>query len=463
MIRDFSKYTLSNILVKATSFCVPLILAYFYSESEYGIISLGYAYLNFFSLFFTFGFCESIQRFYYELKQNNKEDIFGNIIVSNLFLVLLFSVLFILLYFFTNIFTELPVNIFLMVIFIGYLKALQSMGLSFLQMEKQSSQYVGISIFSVMLDVFLMIVFVCFVRLPIEYRFISLVFCNSISVVFILIYIKGLVKRPTKILNKKFIQIIKFAFPCMLLPVMSWLLTTSDKIVMSKFETMTNLGIYSFCFSISQIPAIIQQGFITAYTPVFYSEYENVKKIRSIQTLFIKFYALILLVFFLFINVFFKHVKIFEKYENGLVFLPFFILSMFFSSISSMNNLHLTYNYKTKITLLITSVSGVITLVLNFYLIKAYGMLGAAISVMTSMMLQMLLSFLMSYIFGYFAWKSVELLITFCLLVMGLFFSKNYFIICLCILLDMVYIFLSEKKNFDGILLRKKHVEESSK
>ena len=59
--------------------------------------------------------------------------------------------------------------------------------------------------------------------------------------------------------------------------------------------------------------------------------------------------------------------------------------------------------------------------------------------------------------------KPVELLITFCLLVMGLLFSKNYFIICLCILLDMVYIFLSEKKNFDGILLRKKHVEESSK
>ena len=449
--------------MKATSFCIPLILAYFYSESEYGIISLGYAYLNFFSMFFTFGFCESIQRFYYEIKQNNREDIFGNIFVFNFILVFLFSLVFIILCFFSNIFKELSVNIFLMVIFVGYLKSFQSMGLSFLQMEKQSSRYVKVSIFSVMLDISLVIVFVCLVKLPIEYRFVSLVLCNMVSAICILIYIKGLVKPPKKILNKKFIQIIKFAFPCMLLPVMSWLLTTSDKIVMSKFVTMTNFGVYSFCFSISQIPVIIQQGFITAYTPVFYSEYEKVEKIRSIQTLFIKFYSLILLVFFFLINVFFKYVKIFEKYENGLGFLPFFILSMFFSAISSKNNLHLTYNYKTKITLLITSITGVITLVLNFVLIKNYGMFGAAVSVMISMMLQMLLSFLMSFHFGYFAWKSIELLITFCLLVLGLIFSKNYIIICLCIIVNVVFIFVSEKEKINRVLLRKKYVEESSK
>ena len=87
MLKDFSKYTISNIFVKATGFVIPLILAYYYTEAEYGVITLGYAYMNFFLMFFAFGFCESVQRFYYNLRDTNQKDIFGNILLLRTFLL----------------------------------------------------------------------------------------------------------------------------------------------------------------------------------------------------------------------------------------------------------------------------------------------------------------------------------------------------------------------------------------
>ena len=445
MLKDFSKYTISNIFVKATGFVIPLILAYYYTEAEYGVITLGYAYMNFFLMFFAFGFCESVQRFYYNLRDSNQKDVFGNILLFDFILVVFFSLVFAFLCFFTNVFKEMPKSIFIMVLFIGYMKALQNIGLSFLQMEEQSSRYVSVSVASVLFDVILIILFVVIIHLPIQFRFVSLIICNLFSTVLIFVFIRKYVERPKTFINEQFVKVLKFALPCMLLPVMSWLMTTSDKVVMSKLGTMSDVGIYSFCFSIATIPSIINQGFNTAYTPIFYADYENRDKIKSIQNLFIELYSLILLIFLLFVNIFFNYVHIFEKYESGLKYLPFFLFSFFFGAIASLNNSHLAYSYNTKITLLITAITGPISILLNYVFIKNFDSLGAAISVATVMTIQMALSFLCAMKFGYFAWKLRKLLFMGVFFFAGLFAATKIVLLSAVILIYIVYIFITER------------------
>lgn len=445
MLKDFSKYTISNILVKATGFIIPFLLAYYYTQSEYGVISLGYAYLNFFSMFYAFGFCEGVQRYYYELRDANQRDIFGNILLTNFLLVLFFSCIFALLCFGTSLFTEISKSIFLMVMFVGYLKALQNIGLSFLQMEKESSKYVAVSLISVISDVLLIILFVVIIHLPVEFRFISLVICNLFSTILILLFIHKYVKKPIVFFSSKFKEILKFAFPCMLLPVMSWLLTTSDKVVMSKLGSMTDVGIYSFCFSLTQLPAILQQGFNTAYTPIFYSEYENREKIKNIQTLFIELYSFVLLAYMFFISLFFKYVSLFEKYEAGIIFVPIFMISILFSAISSMNNSHLAYSYNTKITFLITTITGTISIILNYIFIKHFNSLGAAISVAITMTIQMVLSFIFSIKYGYFAWRLKRLIVIIAFFVIALLSFRYIALFIIVLFLYFIYIMLMEK------------------
>lgn len=452
MLKDFSKYTISNIFVKATSFVIPLILAYYYSESEYGVISLGYAYLNFFSMFFAFGFCESVQRFYYDLRDTNQKDIFGNILLFDLILVILFSTVFAILCLFTNVFKEIPKSIFIMVLFVGYMKAIQNIGLSFLQMEEQSSKYVSVSIASVLFDVLLIILFVVIIHLPIEFRFVSLIICNLFSTILIIFFIKKFILRPHKLFQKKFITILKFALPCMLLPVMSWLLTTSDKVVMSKLGTMSDVGIYSFCFSLASLPGIINQGFNTAYTPIFYSEYDNHNKIKSIQTLFIELYSLILLLFILFAHIFFRYIKIFSKYEVGLIYIPFFMISTLFSAISTLNNSHLAYSYNTKITLFITAITGPISILLNYFLILHFDSLGAAISVDVVMTIQMILSFICAMKFGYFAWNFRKLIILCAFFFAGIILASKMYLLTTVIILYIIYLVFIERKLIKRII-----------
>lgn len=446
MLKEFSKYTISNILVRATGFIIPFVLAYYYTQEEYGVISLGYAYLNFFSMFYAFGFCESVQRFYYELRDTDQREIFGNIILFDFFLVSCFSILFTILYFVSTFFDELPKSIFLMILFIGYLKSLQNIGLSFLQMEQKSSKYVTVSLISVISDVILVILFVVVIHLSVEFRFISLLICNFISSILIIFYIKNYIKKPKVLFPLKFIEVLKFALPCMCLPIMSWLLTTSDKIVMSKLGTMSDVGIYSFCFSLAQLPTIIQQGFNTAYTPIFYSEYENHKKIKSIQTLFIELYAFVLMVFIIFIFIFFKYIYLFEKYATGLVFIPYFLIATLFSAISTMNNSHLAYSYNTKITLLITAITGPISILFNYFFISKLQSMGAAISVAVTMSIQMFLSFLCSIKFGYFAWNLKRLIVVFIFFFVGIFMSNNIYIFTGITIIYAIYILISKKK-----------------
>lgn len=454
MLKEFSKYTFSNILVRATGFIIPFLLAYYYTQAEYGIISLGYAYLNFFTMFYAFGFCESVQRFYYELRDTNQRDVFGNIILFDLILVVSFSIIFTILCFITSFFKEIPKSIFLMVLFVGYMKALQNIGLSFLQMEQKSSKYVSVSLLCVISDVILVVLFVVIIHLSVEFRFISLVICNFISTVLVLFYIKNYIKKPKAFMPGKFKEILKFALPCMCLPIMSWLLTTSDKLVMSKLGTMSDVGIYSFCFSLSQLPTIIQQGFNTAYTPIFYSEYENRNKIKNIQTFFIEIYSLILMFFIIFIKVFFKYVSIFEKYDSGLVFIPFFLISTLFSAIATMNNSHLAYSYNTKITLLITAITGPISIILNYLFIKNLQSLGAAISVSVTMSIQMILSFFCAIKYGYFAWNLKKLVFVLGVFVTSIFIVNNIYIFIGITLIYIIYIIISEKKFIRRIKLK---------
>ena len=68
-------------------------------------------------MFYAFGFCESVQRFYYELRDTNQRDVFGNIILFDLILVVSFSIIFTILCFITSFFKEIPKSIFLMVLF----------------------------------------------------------------------------------------------------------------------------------------------------------------------------------------------------------------------------------------------------------------------------------------------------------------------------------------------------------
>ena len=452
MLKDFSKYAFSNIFIKATSFIIPLILAYYYTEAEYGEISLGYTYINFFSMFFAFGFCESIQRFYSNIKELNEKDILGNVFVFDLILVFFFSVFFLLI---SNYICKLSKDVFFLLLLIGYMKAFQNMGLSILQMEQDSTKYVIISFVTVVIDLLLILFFVVIIRLPVSFRFISLVICNIVSTIILFFYIHNYISKPKKFFSKKFVEILRFAVPCMLLPIMSWLITMSDKVVISRLNTLSNLGIYSFCFTISQIPSILFQAFNIAFTPVFYSQYNNKEKIKSIKTLFIKIYALINLLFIIFCQLFFSYTDVFDKYEEGLVFMPYFLIFSFFSAVSSMNNAHLIYVYKTKIILCLTSISGIFTFVLNYIFIENFGTKGSAISLVLSMAIQMTLSFIFSIKYGYFSWKRMDFLLTFSIYVIALLFLQHKIIFFVMAFIFCLYVVFSE---FNKIrYLRVKH------
>jgi Membrane protein involved in the export of O-antigen and teichoic acid len=404
MIKDFSRYTISNVISRGLNFVIIIILSNFYSTAQYGTISLGYTYLGLFMSLFAFGFCEGVQRFYLQLKSEGKKYILGNVLVLQfVFFVLAVVVLFVL-FFCSSIFKEIDLVVFFLVVCISYIKALQNIFLSVLQMEQMTKKYAVISVFISLLDCLFIYVFIYLLKGDVFVRFFVLLFCNIIGLSFLVYNTRVYFSKPKMSCLREMKSFMSFCFPSMILPVVSWILSSSDKILLSKLQNLNSLGVYALAGTLSQVLSILYLSFNTAYTPIFYSTYEKRDKIRRIQSTFICFFCISLMAYLVCIRYLFPFFIHKQAYESSLQYFHLFCVGTLFSAFSSMNISYLAYAYKSKLILLITVCTSVVNIVVNYFMIKNFGPMGAVVASTCSMFLQMIVAYLFAIHYGYNGW-----------------------------------------------------------
>ena len=429
MLKEFSKYTISTVITRGISIVSMLIITGYYSTAEYGVITLGNSYLTLFYTLFAFGLVEGTQRFYKQLKCRKQNYVLNEFLLIQLTFFMILFVLLLIIFHYTDFFKELSFSVFITVMIIGYLKAMQNILLSILQMENLSNKYAVSSIILALLDIIFIFIFVYGFHCSVEIRFVSLLICNIICSVILLLFTHNFFARKIKVYPHELKPILKFCLPCMFLPIVSWLLTTSDKIIISKVNTMSSLGSYGFIASCSSIVPILYTAFNIAFTPVFYNEYENKKKIIMMQDFFLSFYIFISLCLLIVMQIFFSVAPSYKKYSSGLFLAPLFIFSGTISACSSFNVSHVQYALKSYWILVITSIAGILNIILNFILIKKFGQIGGAISADITMFIQFYFSLVLSIKYGYCSWNKIGFLTYFLLFVLFSFaYMKRYVI-----------------------------------
>lgn len=188
--------------------------------------------------------------------------------------------------------------------------------------------------------------------------------------------------------NSRYIRVVNFrktfryGWPFIFSSLCAWLFTGADKLMIQFLSNDTQLGIYASALSVIGIFSVITNTFTTIWAPMAVEEYE--KKSGSTE-FFVKATDYIAIVLFAAgaCVILFKDLIVFllgPEYREAVFLIPFLSLYPVLYTISESTVYGINFLQKTHWHIIITGACGLLNVVLNYFLIKAMGSLGAAVA-----------------------------------------------------------------------------------
>jgi O-antigen/teichoic acid export membrane protein len=397
LFKSFGIYMGSALFNAAIPFLMLPVFTRYLSLEDYGIISMFTILSGFFMPFIGLSSSGILSREYFT---NNKENF--SEYVGNIFFILLISLIpiVIIVYLFQPDIASLakvPVNFIYMVLIFSFFSFLLNTFLIIIQNESKARLYGFFQIGQTVLNVSLSLAFVVLMGKGWEGRI-----CAQIIaiMVFGILSFYFLVRshRVLFVFRKQyFFDSLKFGIPLIPHTLGAIVISMSDRFFIAKMVDIETTGLYALAFSIASIIGFIEHSFNLAFAPWLFEKLGlNSYSIKRKIVLFTYLYFFIILAFVFILT--FSSPIIFDifidkKFEGSQVFVFWIALSFAFSGMYKMVTNYIFYVKKTYILAWVTFGSAGINIVLNYFLIKEYGAVGAAIS-----------SAIVSFFFFVFTW-----------------------------------------------------------
>ncbi len=196
----------------------------------------------------------------------------------------------------------------------------------------------------------------------------------------------------------------------------------SDRYILERMTDISQVGLYSFGYTIAQVPLFLVLGIRQLWNPIFYEnmnrrDYKTVSKLISVYVIFIASICLFLLLFvketiIILIN---------ERYYDAIPVVGVIVIGVYFSSLLTITNSFLGFEKKFGTTSKIASVAAVSNIALNIILIPDWGIMGAAMAT--------LISYLLYLVIGVVAVKSYITILRF----IPVFLYTSIYLIAVCV------------------------------
>jgi O-antigen/teichoic acid export membrane protein len=162
-----------------------------------------------------------------------------------------------------------------------------------------------------------------------------------------------------------------------------FILMSADKLLIDNFYTSSEVGIYSFAYTLASSVTLISSAVMSSFTPWLMknlSRYNHLfKKIFQISNL-------VILIFFMSSIVVINLLQIFvyfftnKEYNSSLSLIPFIVYGYYFNFIASIFSIFFMYEKKTLIISLGTLLSAFINITLNLIFLPIFGIITASFS-----------------------------------------------------------------------------------
>lgn len=190
-------------------------------------------------------------------------------------------------------------------------------------------------------------------------------------------------------------EMLVFSFPLVPSGVAVFLQNYIDRIMITNMMDLTNLGLYSFAFKIASSITLVSMTFQMSVTSLIYQLYKekdtplNIAKSFNIYLLFVFITIIAICIFTPELFYFFVG----ESFYSSAYLIPVLCFSFIFSSIIVFAP-GLSLAKKTKVIAIINLIGMLINIVLNFVLIKLFGLMGAAVATVISLAIVSIIIFI---------------------------------------------------------------------
>lgn len=191
-------------------------------------------------------------------------------------------------------------------------------------------------------------------------------------------------------------------------PMIGWFLGTivlnlCDRYVLQFFSSSKDVGIYSANYSIvSAVLALLATPLTMAAQPILMNQsnpIENRVKVEKIMTVFSGIFLLISIPILAYVTVFYQEISAFflgKEFRVGAEIIPILFAGILLWNLAMFGHKGFELLNKTKLMLLLVSISALLNLILNLLLVPKYSYMGASIATLISMLSYPLLVFIIA-------------------------------------------------------------------
>ena len=437
-------YGLSSIAARFINYLLTPYLTYKFSNSEYGEMSMVYAFIPFMNVVFTYGMETAFFRF---ANTNDKQKVYSTTSISLLISTIAFSLILLVLsgQLTTLLQIELHKDYLMYAIAIIALDALSSIAFAKLRQDGRPVKFAVVRVSSILVNVISIYFFlsVCprlLAQNPdhwcsaffkpnwaVGYVLLANLIQSALTLVFLMKEFLGFKWKFDVQLWK---QMMVYGLPLILAGFAGMINETFDRIMLGWLAPVDSIdaakaevGIYSACYKLSILITLAVQAFRMGAEPFFFKQAEQ-KDAPKTYARVMKLFVITLCFMFLAVVLYMDIWKQFIRNENmwvGLRVVPILLLANMFLGIYYNLSIWYKLSNKTIAGAYITLIGAAITLVINYIFIPHVSYMACAWATFACYGSMMVISFIWGqkeYPIPY-AWKK---LLTYIAIVVGLFF-----------------------------------------
>lgn len=395
-------YGFSNVLSRIVGFLLLPVYTRFLTPADYGVMDLIYFTTAFIGMVIAMGINRAMARFYFDSEDQAKRNLavssafYGFSISSSVFILIFIACSGFLndLIFPENDYTNLLI---IALVSLG-LDVYVQVGFTFLRIRQRSIQLVSVSVTRLIMQLSLNILFVVIFEWGVLGILLSALIVNALVAGFLI----SMMLRETGVrLSWPMLkEMIRYGLPLIPSEILAYTVTVSDRYFLNAYAGLSATGIYSVGYRFGVlVNTFVAAPFAQIWWPRRFEMHKKKETEEVFSRIFTYFCSCICFVG-LGISVVIKDVvKVAteEAYWDAYLVVPIITLAYIISRFQLHFNIGIAIKKKTIYSLYINLATAALSLLLNYFLIRAYGIWGAAFSTLASITFKTTLCFIVSH------------------------------------------------------------------
>lgn len=392
-------YTFANFFSKSIGFFLLFVYSnpVYLNVDENGLLSLLSGAIGMFVPFLSLGIVHSTSVEFFKLDKREFKDFFSTGFV--LPVILMFIGTSILFFFRTDLKNSyrFPFSFTLIIPLIAFFTFCNELFVTLIRSNDEPKIYLKTALLRLAIEASLSIVLVVNFALRWKGRVIGMLSASIVLFLAALCYFKKKEYLFGRIRAKYIKGELIYAFPIIIFQAGSFCLFSSDKFFLSFFSNNNEVGIYGYACAFSTILSLGCTAVLNYMLPKIYQLLSapmiNYKQIRIYFLYYLSFAFIVLIGIITFTPFLYKHF-INQKYFSGLNYLYLIATGYFFFNITYFFYAFILYKKQKGKLIILSVISILISLTSNYFFIKDFNALGAAISVCVSFLMVLIITLL---------------------------------------------------------------------